>query len=633
MAINLDHTQSASITLRGPVDSGAAAYSFSFPNVVNPEAVLMVSGESTIAAISGLQAALNLKVNNSATGSAASYDVGTGVGEIPVLDNNGKIPGDLIPSVAIKDVFVVNGTGEITSLSNASIGDVAIATGDKLNYILCSSGASSYSTFSNWKKVQFEQQRVTCVNGKEGVVVLDGSDINLTGSSQESVDAAIANLQVTKADLICLTNYITTGALDSCLSCYQTATGASADLSNYQTITGFNSIMSGYSTTTEISNCLSSEYVPRTETGSAASKNFGVSSGEVVLVGNDGKIANSLVPKLAITDTFVVNDSGSLTSLSEAEKGDIAIATGSKVNYILSGSSYGDINDWAPLAVSLGAVQTVNGFAPNQNGNVTVNATGIEVVSATSIYNGSTVEAAITGLESRISGVEADYVTTAEASALLSGYVLTGTATGIFNTKSDNGHGHAISDVTGLTGCLAAITTFFTGAGDYSATQNGANPGYNEAVGDYAVALGYGAKAAQDYEVAHAAGYFAAPGDAQASKLVAKATTNSNSLTEVASITMDTNSTVLFSAYVLGKAGSKYASFKVEGAALKASTNASTALLENPSKAIFVNTNSGYFVDAVADTTNGKVSFKVSGDSVDEMKWVSDITFVKVKSS
>jgi hypothetical protein len=202
---------------------------------------------------------------------------------------------------------------------------------------------------------------------------------------------------------------------------------------------------------------------------------------------------------------------------------------------------------------------------------------------------------------------------------------LTGTATGIFNTKSDNGHGHAIADVTGLGDCLSAITTFYTGEGSYAATQNASNPLMNEALGDYSVALGYGAKAVQDYEVAQAAGWFNNVGDAQVSKIPAKASTSSTSLTEVAVINMDACSNIMFSATIIGRgASSNYAAFKVEGAAQK-DTGGTVSILNSTSINTFED-NAG--ADAYVHGSTG-IAFKVSGDA--GMKWVSDVNVVKVK--
>ena len=138
MAINFDHTNSADITLRGPETAQPNdKFTFVFPNVVaETTPTLLISGETTISAISGLSSSLSAKVERSTTGTAAALDYGTSAGQVVRLDENGKIPSELIPSVAIRDVFSVTNFSELTSNSAASIGDIGIVSSENKNYIL-----------------------------------------------------------------------------------------------------------------------------------------------------------------------------------------------------------------------------------------------------------------------------------------------------------------------------------------------------------------------------------------------------------------------------------------------------------------------------------------------------------------
>jgi hypothetical protein len=398
-------------------------------------------------------------------------------------------------------------------------------------------------------------------------------------------------------------------------------------LANYTTCSDFNTCIGDYITSSDVTNCLSN-YVLKTETGSAASLDIGTSAGNVVVVQGDGKICYSVLPSLAITDTFLIDAYGDLVGLTAAEQGDIAIVTGAvKANYILQGNDYSEAADWVQLATTFGAITGVNGLT-GVDGAVNVGVADINVASTSTIYDGGTLLAALTGIDGRVGAIEADYLTEGEATTLFADYVLTGTATGIFESKSDHGHGHAISDVTGLANCLNAITTFYTGAGSYAATQNGSNPLMNEALGDYSVALGYGAKAVQDYEVAQAAGWFVNVGDAQVSKIPARASTASSSLETVASIEMEASSNIMFSATIIGRgASSNYAAFKVEGAAQK-SAGGTVSILNATSVNTFEDNAGAYTADAYVDGSNG-IAFKVEGDA--GMKWVSDVNVVKVK--
>jgi hypothetical protein len=179
-----------------------------------------------------------------------------------------------------------------------------------------------------------------------------------------------------------------------------------------------------------------------------------------------------------------------------------------------------------------------------------------------------------------------------------------------------------ISDVTDLGSCLTSITTFFTGAGSYSATQNGSNPLMNEAMGAYSVALGYGAKALQDNEVAHGVEWFFGgnPGDAQSSRIVMKSSTNTSDFVEVASLCIDSASVLFFKADMVGK-GTNSVAFRIEGA-----TNG-TSLLNNISVTTFADANEAIAVNAVHCGTY--VSFQASGEN--GMNWVSSVQTVKIK--
>jgi hypothetical protein len=633
MAINFDHTNSANITLRGPETAQPNDnFTFVFPNVVaETTPTLLISGETTISAISGLSSSLAAKVEKSTTGTAAALDYGTSAGQVVRLDENAKIPSELIPSVAIRDVFTVTNFSELTGNSAASIGDIGIVSSENKNYILCSSGASAYATSSNWKEILFPIQTVTSVNGEVGDIVLDGSNVFISSGNYQgdSIDAAIEDLDLVKAYSSALINYITTGEVDSCLSNYVTTSNLTTCLGDYVTDSELSLALGDYSTTAQINTTLE-DYVLNTATGSAASLDVGTSAGNVVQLNNDGKIPNEVVPHLAITDTFLVNTSGDLTALTSAQKGDIAIATGSNRNYILKETDYSNIAHWAQFAASVGSITGINGLAPS-NGIITLISTDIDVSDTNTEYDGQTISYALSGLNSKISNVNDNYLTESEASDLLLGYVTTGSATGIFNNKSDLGHTHEMSGVVSLTGCLASISVFCVGDGDFSAVlQSSANPHYNQAISDYSVALGQAAKTVQPFEVAQGAGLVTDPGDAQVSKLIQKCTTNNDTLTSVAEVCMQNYSNILFSSYVVGRASNKYAAFRVNGSANREGNAASTQILGDVAVDTYVNTNSDYSVSAVADTTNGKIEIKVSGDASSSMQWVTSTTVTKI---
>ena len=632
MAINFDHTSSANITLKGPQGGASDNFVFTFPNVISENSPnLLISGEATIASISGLTTALSNKVEKNTTGSAASLDYGTSAGQVVQLDENGKIPNELISSVAIRDVFTVTNFSDLTMNDAASIGDIGIVSSENKNYILCSSGTNAYATSSNWKEILFPLQTVTSVNGDIGDVVLDGANVSLVNGyyGSNTIDYAIDDLATVKANVSVLIDYATTGFVDQCLSNYVLSTDLSTTLADYETTSALSTTLMDYSTTTEIETTLE-DYVLNSSTGSAASLDVGLSAGNVVQLNNDGKIPNEVVPHLAITDTFIVNASGDLTSLTAAQKGDIAIATGTNKNYILKETDYSDISHWAQFAASVGSITGINGLAP-VNGVITLTTSDIEVSDSNTNYDGETISYAISGFENRITAINNDYLTDSEASDLMLNYVTTGVATGIFNSKSDDGHSHIIDDITSLQTCLDSITVFCVGNGTCSAVlASSANPHYNQACGNYSVAIGQAAKAVQAYEIAQGAGLITDPGQAQVSKLIAKYETTNDSPTAVAEICMQNYSNILFSSYVVGRSSSSYAAFKVNGSANREGSAGSTQILSEIAVDTYANTNSDYSVDAVANTTDGKIEIVVVGAAAASMQWVTSSTVTKI---
>lgn len=116
-------------------------------------------------------------------GTASTKDVGTAAGNVPVLDVDGKLSTSILPALALVDVYTVDSEAAMLALS-AQQGDIAIRTDESKTYILSKEPAS---TLANWIELLFPIS-VTSVNGKTGVVVLTGDDINVT------VDGETGNL-------------------------------------------------------------------------------------------------------------------------------------------------------------------------------------------------------------------------------------------------------------------------------------------------------------------------------------------------------------------------------------------------------------------------------------------------------
>ena len=172
--------------------------------------IVQVTGQSTTAVISqkGVTDAITTakqEVVNS-LGSAASKDVGTAAGNVPVLDSNGKLVETVIPAVAISETYVVDSQSAMLAL-NAQVGDVAIRTDVSKSFIL---QAIPATTAANWKELLTPDCKVISVNGKQGAVVLTGDNIvslfgqassRMNVSSNEALSVSLSKISKWFADL------------------------------------------------------------------------------------------------------------------------------------------------------------------------------------------------------------------------------------------------------------------------------------------------------------------------------------------------------------------------------------------------------------------------------------------------
>ncbi len=121
--------------------------------------------------------------------SAASRDVGTAAGNVPILDSAGHLPSSVLPPAAITNTWVVTSQAAMLALT-ATVGDVAVRTDLSRSYILRVTGAS---TLANWQELSTPTDTVLSVNGKTGVISLTTSDI-AEGSNKYYTEArATAN--------------------------------------------------------------------------------------------------------------------------------------------------------------------------------------------------------------------------------------------------------------------------------------------------------------------------------------------------------------------------------------------------------------------------------------------------------
>lgn len=94
--------------------------------------------------------------------------------------------------------------------------------------------------------------------------------------------------------------------------------------------------------------------------GTAAEKNVGIASGNVPILDVDGKLAASVIPSVALTDTFVVASQAAMLALT-AQAGDIAIRSDISKTFILQQSPATTLANWKELATPTDAVTSVAG--------------------------------------------------------------------------------------------------------------------------------------------------------------------------------------------------------------------------------------------------------------------------------
>lgn len=102
--------------------------------------------------------------------------------------------------------------------------------------------------------------------------------------------------------------------------------------------------------------------------GTAATKSTGTSSGNVPILDSNGKLADSIIPKVALTNTFVVASEAAMLALSTAQEGDVAVRTDLNKTFILKTTGYNTLANWQELLTPTDKVQSVNG----KTGTVTV---------------------------------------------------------------------------------------------------------------------------------------------------------------------------------------------------------------------------------------------------------------------
>lgn len=97
------------------------------------------------------------------------------------------------------------------------------------------------------------------------------------------------------------------------------------------------------------------------DAGSSIYKDAALSgAGKVLLIGEDGKISNDVLPALALTQISVVNNESEMLALT-AQPGDVAVRNDLSKTFMLSASPADTLANWVELKTPVDVVQSVNG--------------------------------------------------------------------------------------------------------------------------------------------------------------------------------------------------------------------------------------------------------------------------------
>ena len=116
--------------------------------------------------------------------------------------------------------------------------------------------------------------------------------------------------------------------------------------------------------------------------GTAASKDTGTSSGNVPVLDSNGKLADSVIPAVAITDTYEASSQDAMLKLG-AQKGDICIRSDLNKSFVLQTVPASTLGNWKELKTPTDAVLSVNG----KTGAVTLNLDNISDGSTRKLAN------------------------------------------------------------------------------------------------------------------------------------------------------------------------------------------------------------------------------------------------------
>ena len=234
----------------------------------------------------------------------------------------------------VSEDIVVGNTGPTDADTNYDVGELWINQSEKTAHVLIATSDTS----AVWKRL------VTA----EEIVVVAESIVAQRLKTERAISLAGDVTGVTTFD----------GSADATITAILVNTGTEAG-----TFTKFTVNEKGLITKSEL---LTPDDIPAltlakiTDAGTAAARNVGEEVGNLVEVGANGKISDSVLPPLAITETYAVADEAEMLAL-DAQRGDIAIRADENKSYILKQAPATDRTNWLELKSPDCKVHSVNG--------------------------------------------------------------------------------------------------------------------------------------------------------------------------------------------------------------------------------------------------------------------------------
>lgn len=234
----------------------------------------------------------------------------------------------------VSDNVLVENTNPTATDTDHDVGVIWVNQSEKTVFILIATS----STAAVWKRL------------------VSGDEVTVVAEAQVAQKLKTARAISLTGDVTGATTF--DGSEDAAITVVLKNTGA-----NEGTFTKVTVNEKGLVTKTEL---LTPEDIPEltlakiTDAGTAASRDVGTAEGNLVAVGADGKINETLLPKIAITDTHAVADEAEMLALT-AEKGDVAIRTDLNRSFILKQAPADNLANWLELKSPECTVFSVNG--------------------------------------------------------------------------------------------------------------------------------------------------------------------------------------------------------------------------------------------------------------------------------